>query len=67
MHPQALRAYDGVGFAGKTLRENGGVTYSYTDKGVTITEGGQKTEAVIQLMFGARHQAKTPVLEVNGE
>ncbi len=67
LHPQALRAYDGVGFAGKTLREKGGVTYAYTDKGVTITQGGQKVEAVIQWMFGAGHQAKTPVLEVNGE
>ena len=62
-----MRAYDGVGFAGRTLREKGGVTYAYTDKGVTITQGGQKTAAVIQWMFGAGHQAKTPVLEVNGE
>jgi len=48
MHPQALRPYDRVGFAGKTLREKGGVTYVYTDKGVTITQGRQKVEAVIQ-------------------
>jgi hypothetical protein len=67
VHPQALRPYDGEKFAGRTLREKGGITYTYTRQGVRIEKDGEQVEAMIAWMFGGGRQAMTPVLQWNGE
>ncbi|MBI2689223.1 MAG: cytochrome c3 family protein [Acidobacteria bacterium] len=66
-HANALKPFDGTGFAGKTLRERGGTVFSYSDKRVAITRDGVRREAVMQWLFGAGHFARTPVFKQDGK
>lgn len=63
-HALTLKAYDGQGFAGKTLRERGGTTYAFDEKGVTITQDGDTHRFLLTWLFGAGHYARTPVFRV---
>jgi predicted CXXCH cytochrome family protein len=65
-HALTLKAYDGEGFSGKTLRERGGITYTYDAKGVTIRQGAAERVIALTWLFGAGHYARTPVFEDGG-
>ena len=62
-HALTLKAYDGEGFAGKTLRERGGTTYAFDKSGVAITQDGVQRVFALTWLFGAGHFARTPVFK----
>ncbi len=61
-----MKLYDGEGFAGKTLRERGGTTYSFDSRGVRIDREGESRYFPIAWLFGAGHYARTPLLQHEG-
>lgn len=62
-HAQTLKSYDGTGFAGKTLRERGGITYSFNERGVTLSNANESRFVAIDWLFGAGHFARTPLFK----
>jgi len=66
-HANALKPYDGQGFAGKTLRERGGTAFSYRNPGLSIVRDGARRAAAIQWLFGAARYARTPVFQFEGQ
>lgn len=66
-HALALRPYDGRWFAGKRIRERGGIEYAFSAQGVAIRAGGATRELPIQWLFGAGHFGATPLLLEEGE
>ena len=62
-HALTLKAYDGEGFAGKTLRERGGTTYLFDDTGVKIVQDSVERVFALTWLFGAGHFARTPVFK----
>lgn len=62
-HAQAMRPWDGAGFAGREVREANGAVYTYSSSGVRTQRGGISREMPIRWAFGSGVQAVTPLIE----
>lgn len=65
-HALALKAYDGEGFAGRTLRERSGLVYAFDAQGVRIRQNEASQFFPIQWLFGSGKFARTPVFQHEG-
>ncbi len=63
MRSKSRQAYDGEGFAGKTLRERSGTTYAFDDTGVKIVQDSVERVFALAWLLGAGHFARTPVFK----